>query len=212
MTSPSATDVRLALFGGTFNPVHRGHLRMADLALERGACSRVLFMPAAAPPHKVAPDLAPAEHRVAMLRLAAAGRPEFEVSTLEIDRGGASYTIDTLEALRGQYGPQGPRFRLVIGADMLAILPSWRDIDRVLGLADLFVVARGGSEADVPAAVVARFGEAFAARIRPFLGLSAGPESSTEVRRRCAAGEPIDALVPGTVAEYIRAHHLYGVH
>lgn len=170
----------------------------------------MLFIPAAAPPHKSVSELVGAEHRLAMLRLATAGRCEFEVSSLEIDRGGVSYTVDTLEALRPERGPRDPALRLVIGADMLAILPSWHRIDRVLELADLFVVGREGCSVDVPPGVVSRFGASFAERVRPTLRLSAGLPSSTEVRRRCAAGERIDDLVPPAVAEYIRAHGLYG--
>lgn len=204
-----SAPARLGLLGGSFNPVHRGHLRAGELALRHAGCQRVLLVPVASPPHKSPDGLATAEHRLAMLRLAVEGRPEFEVSTIEIDRGGVSYTVDTIEALRARLGPAGPKLTLIVGADMLPGLPRWREIDRVLELAALFVVGRPGSPRTVSPELERRFGEGFAHRLESAWAEHEGAESSTEIRRRCREGLPVDELVPPGVAEYLRTHRVY---
>ncbi len=131
------------MFGGSFNPIHFGHLLVADDIAETLALDRVLFVPAAAPPHKPAAELAPAVHRFEMARLAIAEHPRFEVSDVELRRQGPSYTVDTLDALRGRGD-----LHLIIGSETFLDLLSWREPRRVAALARLVVVPRAGNAFD----------------------------------------------------------------
>ena len=135
---------RAAVFGGSFNPIHLGHLLMADEMLERLGLDRVVFVPAAAPPHKPASVLAPAEHRYEMVRLAVAGHPGFDVSDVELRRQGPSFTLDTVEAL----ARPGLDLFLLIGSETFLDLLSWRQPRRIVELARLVVVPRTGSAFD----------------------------------------------------------------
>lgn len=201
--------MQLGIFGGSFDPVHRGHLLLADCCWRQARLDRVLLIPAAHQPHKSrAPEAGDAD-RMAMLRLAIAGRPEFEASSLELDRGGASYTVETLRALR-QSVPDAELFFL-LGADALADLPRWREPQQICELATPVAVRRAGSgepDYDALAGIVsaARLGEIRAAQV----DMPATAVSSSEVRRRIAAGDPWETLTAPAVAEYIIAHRLYG--
>jgi len=202
--------VRIGLLGGSFNPPHRGHLALAR-AVRSALCERVLLVPAARPPHKPAdPEMAPARHRVAMLERACAGEEGLEVSALELEREGPSYTIDTIRALRRER--PGDELAFVIGADTVAELPSWKEAGTLLREVAFCVVNRPGHAIDEALAVVARaLGEDVAAGLRErVVTMEPAPVSSTEVRRRIGAGEPWAHLVPPAVAEYIRAEGLYG--
>ena len=134
--------MRIGVFGGSFDPVHLGHLLLAECCWRQAALDRVLFVPAAQQPHKPQAPRGGDADRVAMLRLAIAGRPEFDVSTIEIDRGGVSYTVDTLRALRAAE-PDAELFFLM-GADSLADLPQWREPAAICELATPLVVRRAG--------------------------------------------------------------------
>ncbi len=194
----------LGILGGTFDPVHHGHLAIAEEAREVLGLERVLFIPAAAPPHKLDRPISAAEHRLAMLDLALDGNPSFEVSRIELDRGGVSYTVDTLEALRGT-GVTDPWF--ILSSEALEGFPGWRRPDRILELGRLAVVPRGGYAESDAAAVVRRFPgreDRFTFLAGPLL-----PISGSVVRRRVAAGRSIRYLVPDAVARYIADHHLY---
>jgi nicotinate-nucleotide adenylyltransferase len=194
----------VGVLGGTFDPVHHGHLAIAEEARESLGLERVLFMPAAAPPHKPGRPVSPAAHRLAMVRLAVAGNPFFDASDLEIRRGGASYTVDTLEALRSD-GLVDPW--LILSSEALAGFPDWREPRRVLELARLAVVPRGGFDPLGSAWVEQRFPGA-EDRVH-FLGGPLLPISGSVVRRRAAAGRSVRYLVPDAVAAYIADHHLY---
>jgi nicotinate-nucleotide adenylyltransferase len=194
----------LGILGGTFDPIHLGHLAIAEEARESLGLERVLLLPAAAPPHKPGRPVTPAADRVAMVELAIAGNPAFGISRLEIERGGESYTIDTLRSLRA-YGTVDPWF--ILSAEALAGLPSWHEPDRVLDLCRLAVVPRAGYARLDPAWVAARFpGREDRVRFMPGPLL---PISGSVVRRRAAAGRSVRYLVPDAVARYILDHRLY---
>lgn len=209
-----------ALFGGSFDPVHRGHVAIVERILADGLAAVVHVVPAACSPHKGAPH-APAAERLAMVRLAFAEMPGALVEDLEVARGGVSYTVDTLVALatrprrdheRHVREPVGPgtsdpeasdHWRLVIGSDNLRELGSWRQPTRLLALATLLVVARSGWDGALPALVAGRQVEV----LRDF----DHPASATAVRHELAAGRVPDAWLSPAVAAHIRTRGLYGV-
>jgi nicotinate-nucleotide adenylyltransferase len=194
----------VGILGGTFDPIHHGHLAIAEEAREALGLERVWFMPAASPPHKPGQPVTSPEHRLAMVRLAVAGNPAFEASDAEIVRGGTSYTVDTLDALRagGLIEPW-----LILSSEALALLPTWREPRRILELARLAVVPRGGFDPLGPAFVEAAFPGA-ADRVT-FLPGPLLPISGSVVRRRARAGRSVRYLVPDAVAAYIASHRLY---
>jgi nicotinate-nucleotide adenylyltransferase len=201
------------VFGGSFNPVHFGHLLVADEIAETLALDRVLFVPAASPPHKPAAELAPAPHRYEMTRRAVAEHPRFEVSDVELRRGGPSYTVDTLEELRGLGD-----LHLIIGSETFLDLLSWREPRRVTVLARLVVVPRTGNAFDpeAPAAQkvlselglgrLGRPGEAGRAVLAAAASL---PISGSDLRKRAREGRSLAYRMPVAVAAYIRERGLY---
>jgi nicotinate-nucleotide adenylyltransferase len=194
----------LGIMGGTFDPIHHGHLAIAEEAREALGLEQVLFVPAGSPPHKPGRPVTPGAHRLAMVELAIAGNPSFAASRLEIDRDGPSYTADTLEAMRSD-GHRDLWF--ILSSEALAGLPGWHRPDRVLELARLAVVPRGGATTPDAAWIVERFpgrADRFAFLSGPLL-----PISGSVVRRRAAAGRSIRYLVPEPVARYVADHHLY---
>ncbi len=200
--------MRLGVFGGSFDPVHYGHLLLAECAREQCRLDRILFVPAAVPPHKQDRRPAPGPDRAAMLDLAAGGHGAFAVSRYEIDRGGVNYTVDTLRHFHAAE-PAAELFFLA-GADMLHDMPHWREAGRVLELATPVVVRRpGAGELDFGClAGVASTEQVEAARRHvvemPLIGLS-----STEIRRRVGAGLSIRYQTPRAVEKYIEAQALY---
>lgn len=199
--SPSGTGV----FGGTFDPIHLAHLALAEAAREAADLERVLFVPAALPPHKVGVEITPATDRLAMVELAVAGNPAFAVSRLELDRAGPSYTADTLEALAAD--PRTGELSLILSAETFLQLPRWHDPDRIVALARLIVAPRDGYPGAGPEFLADHFG---ATPVRAtFLD---GPRlriSASELRGRAAAGHSLRYLVPDAVAAYIGDHSLY---
>ena len=189
----------IGVFGGTFDPIHHGHLAIAEEAREALGLASVRFVPAAASPFKTDRTVTPAEHRMAMVEAAIAGNPHFQVSRMELDRPAPSYTVDTLETL-ASCGPES--LWLILSSEALAGLPRWREPYLVLDLARLAVVPRGGS---------AWVGEHFPGREDrfAFLGGPLLPISGSVVRRRAAAGRSVRYLVPDAVARYIVQHRLY---
>jgi nicotinate-nucleotide adenylyltransferase len=204
------------VFGGSFNPVHLGHLLVADEIAEILDLERVLFVPAAAPPHKPAAELAPAAARYEMTRLAVAEHPRFEVSDVELKRQGPSYTVDTLAEL----APRGA-LHLLIGSETFLDLLSWREPRRITALARLVVVPRtgGGFDPEGPPAQkvlselgLGRFVEPgrVAAEPGPVLAPAASlPISGSDLRRRAREGRSLAFRMPAAVAAYIREHRLY---
>lgn len=199
---------RRGIFGGSFNPIHLGHLVAAQDALEGAALDQVVFVPAARPPHKPAAPLAPAGDRLAMIRLAIAGDDRFDVSDVELQRGGISFTIDTVQAFRRQY--PGVEWSLIIGADTLFDLRNWREIGAILELVRIVVVARPGFAVDTITVESVGLPDPWPGRLAGSVitGHSIGI-SSSEIRRRIAEGRSIRYLVPDAVERYIRERSLY---
>ena len=206
--------MRIGLFGGSFDPVHIGHLIAAECCREQAGLDRVVFMPAAVPPHKLDRRLTPAEDRVQMLRLAIGGHDAFDVATDEIDRGGVSYTVETLGRLR-EARPTDERL-LILGPDAIADFPTWREPGQILELAGLLAVERDGID-DLSSivrdpAVAAVLGEdrlarLVATRVRmPAVGIRA-----SDLRAAVAQGRSIRYRTPRAVEQYIAANRLYRV-
>lgn len=198
----------IGIFGGSFNPIHRAHLTMARRVIERLNIERLLLLPSNIPPHKSAGDLASAEHRLAMCRLAVEGVEHLEVSDLELRRQGPSYTIDTLRELRQEYPHDD--LVMVIGADMLRIFHKWVNFKQIHDLVRLVTFPRPGVEiGNLPELRCALGDEAVERILGDVLHVEPMDVSSTDIRRRVGRGEPIDHLVPQAVAEYIDRHGLY---
>lgn len=185
----------VALFGGSFDPIHLGHLIAARVAAERLGVDEVRFIPAAAQPHKGGHHAAPAEDRLAMLRLAVRGEPGFVVETIEMERPGPSYTVDTLRALRAR--EPGRPFILLVGADAARGFPEWREPEAIRALARVVVLTRPGHPPDP------------AVEADEVVAVPAVDISATEIRRRAADGRSLRFWVPDAVAEYIATHGLY---
>ena len=187
--------MRLAIFGGTFDPVHTAHTRVAREAADRFRLDKVLFVPAAHPPHKPEGQTTPYEHRYRMVELACREDPRFEPSRLE-EGESRSYTIHTLEKLKAQLAP-GDELFFLIGADAFAEIDSWHRSRDVMALADFIVVSRPGYELRVPEG----------ARVHRLETLAL-PLSSSEIRRQLETTGTAEGLHP-EVLEYIRRHRLY---
>ncbi len=200
---------KIAVLGGSFNPVHLAHLMMAEQARELLRLDTVLFIPARIPPHKISLSLAPAEQRLDMLRLAIAGNPAFEASDIELRREGPSFTIDTIEELRRRYG-ESAEICFLIGLDSVSELGTWREIRRLAVRCRIVPLDRPGAREPEAAALAQAVGEEEARailsrRIRmPLMGIS-----SSDIRARIAAGRSIRYLVPQAVEEYIQRRGLY---
>lgn len=216
---------RIVLFGGTFNPIHHGHLIVARAVAEYYHFERVTFVPAAVPPHKEltpgqespqapAIRLPTAEDRLEMVRLAIAGEGLFEVSDIELRRQPPSYTIDTLLAMRQRHGLEA-QLHWVIGADMLQDLPTWRRADEVVEMCRIITAARppwSSRLEEVLERLRVRFTAEQVARLAA--GVTPTPLidiTSTQVRHRTRQGRSIRFLTPEPVVEYIRAKGLYRV-
>lgn len=209
---------KIGILGGTFDPVHEGHLAVARTVLARCGLDLLLFVPAPSPPHKER-RLTPFGHRLAMLEAAVGDDPRLAVSALEAERPAPSYTVDTLRELHRRLGPR--QFFLVIGADMFAEIRLWYRYKELFLLAHLIVVARPGFSLDGMAARVAALPGSF--RHDPagqvwlredgfrifYLPDVAIQVSSSQVRALLAQGKPVAGLLPAPVREYIREHDLY---
>ncbi|HME97545.1 MAG TPA: nicotinate-nucleotide adenylyltransferase [Methylomirabilota bacterium] len=208
---------RVGVFGGSFNPIHFGHLLVADDVCEALALDRLLFVPAAQPPHKPPTELAPAMHRYRMTALAVQEHPRFEVSDVEVKRSGTSYTVDTLAALQ-----ERGRLHLIIGSETFLDLLSWKDPRRVASLARLVVIPRNGMAFDpeMPAAlkVLRELGlpgfqrdvtEAVDGPVPLLLHAASLPISGSDLRRRARENRSLAFRMPEAVVSYIRDHQLY---
>ena len=200
--------MRLGIFGGTFDPVHYGHLLLAECCREQCGLDEVWFLPAATPPHKQDRELTPAAQRIEMLELAIAGNPAFSVCRFEADREGVNYTADTLEHLHKE--DPGRELFFLMGADMLLDLPHWRNPARVCELAVPVAVRRPGCG---PVDFDCLQGIASSERIELFrrhqVEMPEIGSSSSEIRRRVSAGESIRYRTPRAVEMYVETHGLY---
>jgi nicotinate-nucleotide adenylyltransferase len=196
----------LGVFGGTFDPIHHGHLVIAEEAREALGLEMVVFVPAATSPFKTDRVVTGAAHRMAMVEAAIAGNPGFSVSTVELERPGPSFTVDTLAAFASA-GTGPDALWLILSSEALAGFPRWREPSRILDLARLAVVPRGGHDPLGDAWVASSFPgreDRFAFLDGPLL-----PISGSVIRRRAAAGRSVRYLVPDPVARYIQTNHLY---
>jgi len=191
--------VRIGIFGGTFDPVHHAHLIIADFVRLEAKLDRVIFVPSAISPHKQGEEVAVAADRLAMLQAAIGQSTVFEVSDMEIKRGGVSYSVDTVRELAGEH-PKDQLF-LMIGSDNLAEFSTWKDPDEILKRAELIAFKRPGHEVNPSEVPIGK--EAIICDI-PGIDIS-----STQVRKRVAAGLPIGLMVPEGVEKYIIEHGLY---
>jgi nicotinate-nucleotide adenylyltransferase len=199
---------RVGVFGGTFDPIHLGHLSVAGAARSAHRLSKVLLVPASTPPHKRG-ELTDARDRMAMVRIAAAGEPGLEASEVEVRRGGVSFTVDTLEALARAM--PGSEIFFIIGEDTISELPMWRDIGRIFELARIVAVDRPGPRRSFDPDLFPRIPREVLDRCeRDRAQMPPSPIASRDIRRAVAAGEDFDRWVPQGVADYIRMHHLYG--
>jgi nicotinate-nucleotide adenylyltransferase len=204
---PSASSAqRIGILGGTFDPPHVGHLWLATLAADAMSLDRVLFMPAAQPPHKKRKGMTRATDRLLMTRLAIAGDEAFGLTLIEMERPGPSYTIDSVEELQRTYGTDGTLY-LLIAADSLGEIDTWREPDALLERIEWVVGPRPGTPIPDRSALEGRFG-ANASRIHLLEGPSLDV-SSSEIRRRVAARRAIRYLVPRGVEELIGQRGLY---
>jgi nicotinate-nucleotide adenylyltransferase len=190
---------RIGIMGGTFDPIHHGHLVAASEVAGRYALDEVVFVPTGQPWQKHDERVSPAEDRYLMTVIATASNPRFTVSRVDIDRGGPTYTIDTLRDLRKQYGDAAELY-FITGADALEKILSWKDVDEMFALAHFVGVTRPGfelSDKHLPADTVT------------LVTVPAMTISSTDCRARVAAGQPVWYLVPDGVVQYIAKRRLY---
>jgi nicotinate-nucleotide adenylyltransferase len=198
---------RCGILGGTFNPIHRGHLRIAEEARERLSLDQVIFVPAARPWMKAAGELAPIKDRLAMVRLAVKGRRRFTVSTVDVARPGPSYAVDSVRDIQKERGPDCELF-FIMGMDSLASLPKWRNARGLLKACTLVVLARPGYPTEEAMGEIEKAFPGAHERIAP-IETTHIDISATEIRERIAQGKPIGRLVPGAVAAYIARRKLY---
>ena len=193
--------VKIGLFGGSFDPIHYGHLQIAEWTKNKLALDKIIFIPAAIPPHKLRSVIASAEHRFNMTQLAIQDHPDFKISDVEINRKGISYTIDTIYYFREKHHLQKNEIFLLIGGDSLIDLPTWRFPDRIVENCTVVVYQRHGADLDV-------IPEKYVKKVRiletPLIDIS-----STSIREKIAAGTSISTQTSPSVAQYIEKHNLY---
>ncbi|MDP2690608.1 MAG: nicotinate-nucleotide adenylyltransferase [Deltaproteobacteria bacterium] len=217
--------MHIAVLGGTFNPIHFGHLRVAEEAREALGLDKVLFMPAFFPPHKEDPALVDADTRLEMVRLAVEGNPGFAVSDMELKRGGRSFTIDTVRELKAG-GKDGPRVSLIIGNDSFNDITTWCEYEELLNLASFIIVPRPGYPVKKPAEALpvelarkfwydstsGAYGVSYRnseGNSLTYLDCTLLDISSSDIRRRIREGRSVRYLLPDGVIGFIREKGLY---
>ena len=198
--------MNIGVLGGTFDPVHNGHLIVAEEAKTRLNLVEIIFVPAGQPWLKAAKPISPAEHRLQMLRLAIADKPYFKLSTIEIERTGPSYTIDTINELRDKFGSEDELF-FILGWDSLAELPQWREPSRLIKMCYLVAVPRPGyprPKLKTLEVIIRGLSQRVMLMKKPEIDISA-----SAIRERVARGLSIRHLVPEPVNRYIKEHGLY---
>lgn len=193
--------MKVGIFGGTFDPIHLGHLILAEQALQSASLDQVWFIPAGEPPHKKEKRITPAHHRVKMVELAIADQPTFRLSLIELERSGPSYTIDTVQALVEKY--TNDQFFLLIGADMVKDLPNWYKIKEILQFVQVIALGRPGVD----------LGELSPTILNRVTWIEEAIEtniSSTYIREQIQKGRSVKYIVPDAVGQYMKEHRLYG--
>ncbi len=189
--------MRIGMLGGTFNPIHLGHLVLAQECWMRFSLDRVVFIPSYVPPHKAVEEEVSAADRLEMVRLSLEGDDRFKVSSYEIDKEGTSYSIETIEHFKDEYDPDAELFFLT-GSDSAGVLSTWKEVDRILDLTTFIIATRPGWSPEGP----------YSGRVM-CIALPLIDVSSTMIRDRIKKGEPIDYLVPVPAVRYIRRKSLY---
>lgn len=200
------TGRTIGILGGTFDPIHNGHLLAAEWAREAFKLDELIFIPAARPPHKDLQGVLESRHRYRMVELAIGDNPGFSVSPIELERAGYSYTVDTITHYLQTY--PGIKIQFIIGIDALQIIYTWKDLDRLLTLCRFIVVTRPGYELDKKAACFQSVPAEIWERTE-FLVIPALEISSSDIRRRVAHGKTIKYLLPSKVEKYIKDNCLY---
>jgi nicotinate-nucleotide adenylyltransferase len=198
--------MKIGVLGGTFDPIHLGHLKVAGEVTARLNLTETIFIPAGQPWLKADNPISPAEHRVEMVRLAIAGKPGFQLSVMEVERPGPTYTVDTMAELRRQLG-SGHELFFILGWDNLTQLPQWREPARLIKLCRLVAVPRVDSpppDLDSLEAAIPGLSQRVILLDSPRIDINA-----SEIRQRVAQGLPISHLVPEPVERYIKQHKLY---
>lgn len=212
--------MRLGLLGGTFNPIHYGHLRAAELVGERLLLDKILFIPAGNPPLKRS-DLAPAKDRLQMTRLAVEGKPRFALSDIEANKAGKSYSVETIAELNALY--PSDKLYFIVGIDTFMDMPDWHEPDRLMGMTDFVVISRPPyAFSDIVRSPYVRAdsfrepenggtheAELTTGRTAYLLAIDALPISATDIRKRIAAGLSVKYLLPEPVESFIMSHGLY---
>lgn len=197
----------IGIMGGTFDPIHYGHLRAAEEVRQGFGLERVVFVPSGRPPHKRAEEVTSPEHRYLMTLLATSDNPYFRVSRMEIDRQGPSYTLDSLRHLKQVSGPE-KAFYFITGLDAILEIKKWKGYDKLFDLADFIAVTRPGYSVQALNDLGADLGEGQSSKIHPF-PVTLLAIASTEIRRRVREGKSIKYLVPDSVMEYVEKERLY---
>jgi nicotinate-nucleotide adenylyltransferase len=198
--------MRLGLLGGTFDPIHFGHLLLAERCREECELDRVWFLPAGQPPHKSAEGISPGPQRAEMVEFAIAGHPQFEVNRMELGRAGRSFTVDTLREVHAE-DPSRELFFL-IGGDSLSDLPTWRDPPGIIKLATIVAVNRGDRPLPDLNTLRRTLGDSIVERVR-LVTMPGIDLSSTDIRRRVREGRSIRFMTPRPCEVYIEQHGLY---
>ena len=206
--SDASRTYRLGIMGGTFDPIHNGHLVAAEQAFDDLGLDLVVFMPAGRPAFKQDKDVTTGEDRYAMTLLATSDNPHFVSSRFEIDRDGVTYTADTLRLMRGLY-PDNVRFYFITGADAVADIVTWRDAEDIAKLARIVAATRPGYDLSIAHEAIEKSGLPFDVT---YLEIPALAISSTYLRARAEMGQSLRYLTPDSVSGYIRKHGLYDVH
>ncbi len=195
---------RIGIMGGTFDPIHYGHLIAAEEARQIFCLDKVIFIPAKIPPHKLGHDISDPEHRYRMVLLATLDNPLFEVSRIEIDREGVSYSVDTVRELRNELEEKTELF-FITGVDIVADLKTWKDPELLLSMCSFIAVSRAGYSLEV---LKTKLPREFLSKIN-IIEIPSPPISSTDIRRRVRHRKTIKYLVPPLVENYIRKAGLY---
>lgn len=206
--NPKHHRMKIGIMGGTFNPIHNGHLIIAEDVREQCGLDRVLFIPSGQPPHKPDTEVIDAHHRYEMVRMAVENNPYFEASRIEVDRNGITYTINTLQELKGIYGEEVELY-FIIGADVVEELTTWREFRQVFHLCEFIAVLRPGYDNSAFEKAIEKNRKDFGVRIGQTQSRLVDI-SSSDIRKRCERNGSIKYLVPESVEEYIGRYGLYG--